>query len=845
MASENAILDPDTASVELNDAPGSVEILEVDYTPPAPEIVGATSIAVEGTLPAARKLPNRTITCKVKVYGATMRARLLLIEQKVGKLSAEGGVWRRVLPDESFIDFDVVGCKIVGLPTDRRFVQLDFAEVTIEAECKPLGRGERYNAGTFTFAGSPLPVLDVVVEDVPGTARALADVRLTSPDDQWRVRWGWESRQYSDADTAQPYYPAQDLTPLDGATTTTATIQGVSVPVIRQGTLTPNWRPVHSTELAAGGHLTHAGIYEILVWLHLPTGNTGQVEVKLEYGAGTRRTENAALIFPVGHDRAGELVLVSLGQVFLRPASQGPHHWIGTVAARSTIVGDDIDIAHIGVIPVAEGNGTVSAEASISTPLSVAIRDEFDQASGNLHGKSIAAAASVSGPRNPGTAADDAGTGSLTWANPSSVLAEDGALADTSSGGSPGISHYLKATNFGFSLPVGATVDGIVAEIKRGADGLGDQIVDNHIFLVKAGAIQGVGNHAAGGLWPAGALIYRSYGSPNDLWSNTWTQAQINASGFGIAISASMLNGSRAQIDHVRVTVYYTAATGQTWATTGDATDIAVEATGHTAQRGEVSDADTLTGRYAVAGTNTFSDVVVSLAAKRSVLDVGSSQQLLQSALARYTDANNWLMGGYLTTTAADFAFVGKRVAGTYETLGAVAVPSYIDWRTIWLHADRLGRYWLWGVATGGLPRLLLAGRDTSLILAATLASGKVGFYDAKTGATAVTRNYDNVAVWVPPRAAVLFSDCTLELGSSSVERESLGGGAASGVYEPLVPRGDYMRLEPAGVENRKNRLAIVASPSDPDLMGVPATPSDLEADIFVTPRYYAVPDPA
>ena len=37
----------------------------------------------------------------------------------------------------------------------------------------------------------------------------------------------------------------------------------------------------------------------------------------------------------------------------------------------------------------------------------------------------------------------------------------------------PTISHYLKATNFGFSIPSGATIDGIVVEIERSTDWAG------------------------------------------------------------------------------------------------------------------------------------------------------------------------------------------------------------------------------------------------------------------------------------------------------------------------------------------------------------------------------------
>lgn len=68
------------------------------------------------------------------------------------------------------------------------------------------------------------------------------------------------------------------------------------------------------------------------------------------------------------------------------------------------------------------------------------------------------------GPYSPGTMADDSTVGTVTWVNPDNAKASDDVRAIMYYGGS---SHYLKATNFGFSIPAGATINGIVVEIEK------------------------------------------------------------------------------------------------------------------------------------------------------------------------------------------------------------------------------------------------------------------------------------------------------------------------------------------------------------------------------------------
>jgi hypothetical protein len=134
-------------------------------------------------------------------------------------------------------------------------------------------------------------------------------------------------------------------------------------------------------------------------------------------------------------------------------------------------------------------------------------------------------------------------------------------------------------------------------------------IYDYRVLIIKGGTVSSTSNNRANSnAWP-NSLAYTTYGSSSDQWGESWTPAQINSSDFGVAISAygsgydsiltsyylkatnfgfsiptdATVNGITveikkkyhsavgygignyyADIDHVRITVNYTPATGKT-----------------------------------------------------------------------------------------------------------------------------------------------------------------------------------------------------------------------------------------------------------------------------------------
>lgn len=158
------------------------------------------------------------------------------------------------------------------------------------------------------------------------------------------------------------------------------------------------------------------------------------------------------------------------------------------------------------------------------------------------------------GPNGASTAANDATVGTVAYSNPSNALANDGSSA-TAVLLIGQQTQYLMITGFLFSVPVDATVNGIQVDVLRSCTvNLGS--ADASIKIVKGGAISGTDQSAAA-QWPSSAA-FTSFGDSVSSWGLSWVPADINASNFGVVISAVASIASTAAVDFVRMTVYYT-----------------------------------------------------------------------------------------------------------------------------------------------------------------------------------------------------------------------------------------------------------------------------------------------
>ena len=174
------------------------------------------------------------------------------------------------------------------------------------------------------------------------------------------------------------------------------------------------------------------------------------------------------------------------------------------------------------------------------------------------------AVAATAGPSYASTAVNDAGIGTLAWTTPGNATTTNDSKASVVLTKNTGVSNYIKATGFNFSVPSNARIDGITVEWEKSdsLDGGTGETQDNAVRIVKTDAI-GATDLSNISNWTT-TDTFVSYGGAANLWGDTWTAADINGSTFGAAISAKNVKVSgggaatTAYVDSVRITITYT-----------------------------------------------------------------------------------------------------------------------------------------------------------------------------------------------------------------------------------------------------------------------------------------------
>jgi hypothetical protein len=364
-------------------------------------------------------------------------------------------------------------------------------------------------------------------------ARLRLIVTDTSGNDQKGLLWGIRCRHYDSATTAQLFYEAEDLTPLNGAFVVNPFGASGGNVVNIQSLPTGSWVPMLSTNIATGDQpLTHRGSYR--VWARACAANDLVSQLQLVWGVGSLSSPvtNDPVTLSGGND---DFYLLDLGAIRIDPPPIGDAQWFGVVQVYSPTGGAQVWIDCLYFQPLDDGAGQLTyvnepPASSIATPTA-----------------------------SPTAVANDASTGTVAWSNPTKVEALDGQSA-TVSLSSGQTSEWLKATGYGFSIPSGATIEGIQATLFLASSGPGQTFIPR---LVKAGTVQAGSESTSGGV-PYGSESEFTYGGPTDLWGGTWTPADINNSGFGFAWSVAAGNAGSNQVDYMRLQVWYTLASGFT-----------------------------------------------------------------------------------------------------------------------------------------------------------------------------------------------------------------------------------------------------------------------------------------
>jgi hypothetical protein len=122
-------------------------------------------------------------------------------------------------------------------------------------------------------------------------------------------------------------------------------------------------------------------------------------------------------------------------------------------------------------------------------------------------------------------------------------------------------SDYIDLQEFGFDIPTGSTIDGIIVTIERSSRT--GTVKDATLQLLNAaGTAAGDDKALALEAWPT-LDASQDYGGPTTTWSISPTVAMVNDDDFGVRLSVTGdVKDDLAFIDHVSMKVYYTPASG-------------------------------------------------------------------------------------------------------------------------------------------------------------------------------------------------------------------------------------------------------------------------------------------
>ena len=162
----------------------------------------------------------------------------------------------------------------------------------------------------------------------------------------------------------------------------------------------------------------------------------------------------------------------------------------------------------------------------------------------------------------PTACGNNTSIGSVSWTNPGYGTAYDGNYATVSVNGTT--SRYLACTGYGFAIPAGATINGIVVTPVRYSSSTANGGSDDAAMrLIKAGAIQTT-DRSTNTTYTTSATE-EAHGGGTDLWGTTWTPADINNANFGAALAVTkatntFFGAQTVSVDTLVIAVYYTPA---------------------------------------------------------------------------------------------------------------------------------------------------------------------------------------------------------------------------------------------------------------------------------------------
>lgn len=307
------------------------------------------------------------------------------------------------------------------------------------------------------------------------------------------------------------------------------------------------------------------------------------------------------------------------------------------------------------------------------------------------------------------------------------------------------------------------------------------------------------------------------------------------------------------------------AALGGNWDAFGDTTpEFVYEPDGTGVRRyRSAADADANSGCFLLLdGSSTIDDV--DIATQVSIPAIYQESQTTHTVragvVARYVDANNWLMlcREQQTTDRNRYLRLIKKVGGTVSIIGSWLLSTshhsgdFVVRMTVDTDGNVICHSGSYGSTDAGV-KIAVYG-DDDLATGGALNDGKIGIYAVSTNINgAGFRDYirfaplDAVAGPVGFRAfsgglspdAVIFSGQSIQLTTEGIYRESNDGG----FHSEVVPDGDLPRLPVSRLEDRTTEVFLKATVGNFGSIQDPLTAHPLSARVYYRPCWLFVDD--
>lgn len=157
----------------------------------------------------------------------------------------------------------------------------------------------------------------------------------------------------------------------------------------------------------------------------------------------------------------------------------------------------------------------------------------------------------------PGTGENNAGIGATAWTSPGEIVSDNTTDATCAAAAS---SQYLVARNFGFSLPAGATISGVLVRIEASEHSGGTEPL--RAWLQDASGTEFGSSKLTsneGSISGTTKAVY-TYGSTSDVWGATLSEAIVEDVDFGVRFWFSTSHDIR--VDYVTMSLEYATLLG-------------------------------------------------------------------------------------------------------------------------------------------------------------------------------------------------------------------------------------------------------------------------------------------